>query len=104
MLVITNDADCSKLEQFGYHSKIVYKGRCNRLYTNITIANDPCLVAIIIYPKALMNINSFTVSNNPLLATIDVRDGLTWNEQYQTNYAPFENTKSFELSSIFKTK
>ena len=46
----------------------------------------------------------FIVSNITQLATIRVHDGLEWSEQYQTNYAPFENTESLVLSGFLYSK
>ena len=68
---------------------------------DLTISYDPCLESVVIKKNSLKNLNSLVISNNPQLSSIVIENGEDWDEEDQTYYAPFENVKSVEISSIF---
>ena len=68
---------------------------------DLTISYDPCLESVVIKKNSLKNLNSLVISNNPQLSSIVTEDGQGWDSTLQTNFAPFENVKSVEISSIF---
>ena len=51
--------------------------------------------------NSLKNLNSLVISNNNELESIEIEDGQNWDKENKTWYAPFENVKSVEISSIF---
>ena len=68
---------------------------------DLTISYDPCLESVVIKKNSLKNVNSLVISNNPQLSSIVIEDGGSWDSSQQTFYAPFENVKNVEISSIF---
>ena len=47
------------------------EGYCNDITSDINISYNPCLQSIVVKKKSFMNVNSLTISNNPLLQTIE---------------------------------
>ena len=68
---------------------------------DLTISYDPCLESVVIKKNSLKNLNSLVISYNPQLSSIVTEDGQSWDSTLQTSFAPFENVKSVEISSIF---
>ena len=100
-LNVTSDSDCDKLQENGWNSIIVNEGLCNNMKDDLFISNNPCLESIVINQNSLQNLNSLVISNNLQLSSIVIAGGQVWDSSHQTYYAPFENVKSVELSSIF---
>ena len=100
-LTIASDSDCTKLQQNGWKSIHINSGMCNSMNTDLIISNNPCLESIDIEKNSLKYLNSFVISNNPQLSSIVTEDGQGWDSTLKTYYAPFENVKSVEISSIF---
>ena len=92
-LVISSNSNCYKINQNGWTSITVNEGYCNDITSDINISYNPCLQSIVVKKKSFMNVNSLTISNNPLLQTIET-DGTV---SYSTG--AFENLKSFVLIS-----
>ena len=59
------------------------------------------LKKVIVKKNSLKNLNSLVISNNDELESIVTEDGQDWDSTNHTGYAPFENVKSVEISSIF---
>ena len=66
-LVIQSDNQCSRLKMVGWKNITVNEGYCNDITSDINISNNPCLQSIVVKKKSFMNVNSLTISNNPLL-------------------------------------
>ena len=77
------------------------EGLCNSLTSNLTISNYPCLESIVVKKNSFKNLNSLVISNNSQLSSIVTENGQDWDYSLNTFYAPFENVKSVEISSIF---
>ena len=92
-LIISSDSNCYKINQNGWTSIYVNEGYCNDITSDINISNNPCLQSSVVKKKSLMYVNSLTISNNPLLQTIET-DGTT---SYSTG--AFEFLKTFVLIS-----
>ena len=101
-LTVSSDSDCAKLHQDRWTSITVNSGLCNSMRGNLSISNYPCLETIVIKKNSLKNLNSLVISNNTQLSSIVIDDGdYNWDYSLNTYYAPFENVKSVEISSIF---
>ena len=102
-LVISSDADCEKIKQNGWTSITVNAGLCNSMTDDLDISNYYYLESITVKGSTsskvstLGNLNSLTISNNPLLKSIVTTDGYGYYSG--TYYAPFVNVKSVELTS-----
>ena len=99
-LNVTSDSDCDKLQENGWNSIIVNEGLCNNMKDDLFISNNPCLESIVINSNSLQNLNSLVISNNLQLSSIVIAGGQVWDSSLKTFFAPFENVKSVELSSI----
>ena len=71
-LIVTKEDDCSKIDQGLWSSITIFPGLCNSLNIDLIIANNTCLELINIQNKALQNINSLVISDNPYLIFIMV--------------------------------
>ena len=100
-LTVSRDSDCDSILENGWKSITVNSGLCNAMTSNLTISNYPCLESIVIKKNSLKNLNSLVISNNTQLSSIVTEDGQDLDYILNTFYAPFENVKSVEISSIF---
>ena len=122
-LIVTKEDDCSKINQGLWSSITIFSGLCNSLNIDLIIANNTCLELINIQNKALQNINSLVISDNPYLIFIMVGSYSLGNAYdvtissrleylyiiidlpYSSAFIPiedsFEYTMSLTLSSIF---
>ena len=93
--MISTDSNCYKIHQKGWTSILVNAGCCNDMTSDINISYNLCLQSIVVKKRSLMNVNSLTISNNPLLQTIET-DGTS---SYSTS--AFEKLKSTVVISRF---
>ena len=71
------------------------QGYCNDITSDIIISYNPCLTSIVVKKKSLMYVNSLTISNNPLLQTIETDGTVEYGD------SAFENLKTtVVISSI----
>ena len=78
-LVISSNSNCYKINQNGWTSITVNEGYCNDITSDINISYNPCLQSIVVKKRAFMNVNSLTISNNPLLQTIETDGTIEYN-------------------------
>ena len=99
-LTISKDSDCEKLFNRGTSSIIIEAGYCNELTGDRRISYYPYLESITIKASTtseintLANLNSLTISNNPLLKSIIIEDG------YDISYGSCVNVKELYLTSL----
>ena len=70
-LIISSNSNCYKINQNGWTSITVNEGYCNDMTSDINISYNPCLQSIVVKKNSYMYVNSLTISNNPLLQTIE---------------------------------
>ena len=81
---------------------LVIEGDCgNELETDLKICGLEHLKKLIVKENSLKNLNSLIISNNDELEIIEIEDGQLYDNKNETYYAPFENVKIVEISSIF---
>ena len=68
---------------------------------DLFISNNPCLESLVFKKNSLKNLNRLVISNNSELKSMEIEDGQGYGYFEDTYYAPFENVKSVEISSIF---
>ena len=73
----------------------------NELKIDLKICGFESLKKLIVKKNSLQNLNSLVISNNSKLESIVTENGENWDEENETCYAPFENVKTVEISSIF---
>lgn len=92
-LRIEEESDCVKLIDNQWKSIYIASGLCNSMTNDLHIENYPVLENIIIKPESLMNLNSLTISSNPVLCSIT-----TNNNQISNAIGAFHNVKTVEIS------
>ena len=80
---------------------VIEEGCGNELKIDLKICGFENLKKLIVEKDSLKYLNSLVISNNSELESIMTEDGQSWNKEKQIWYAPFENVKSVEISSIF---
>ena len=80
---------------------VIEEGCGNELKIDLKICGFDNLKKLIVKKNSLQNLNSLVISNNSELESIETEDGSSWDEKNESFYAPFENVKSVEISSIF---
>ena len=82
-LIISSNSNCYKINQNGWTSITVNEGYCNDITSDINISYNPCLQSIVVKKKSFMNVNSLTISNNPLLQTIETDGTCSYEDSLQ---------------------
>ena len=100
-LIVESDNDCERLLENGWKSITVNEGLCNSMTNNLVISDNPCLESLVFKKNSLKNLNRLVISNNSELKSMEIEDGQGYGYFEDTYYAPFENVKSVEISSIF---
>ena len=80
---------------------VIEEGCGNELKIDLKICGFENLKKLIVKKNSLQNLNSLVISNNEELESIETENGQYWDEENETWYAPFENVKSVEITSIF---
>ena len=80
---------------------VIEEGCGNELKIDLDICGFENLKKLIVKKNSLKYLNSLVISNNSKLESIVTEDGQDWDEENESFYAPFENVKSVEISSIF---
>ena len=80
---------------------VIGEGCGNELGIDLKICGLDHLKKLIVKKNSLKNLDSLIISKNYELESIEIEDGLGWDSENQTYYAPFENVNSVEISSIF---
>ena len=112
-LVISNDNDCEKLSNPDSSTLLstsitVNAGRCNSLTGDLDVSHYPFLESITIKASTSMintlaNLNSLTISNNPLLKSVAVENGYRYYSSSSGSYTYYGgcvNVKSVSLTSL----
>ena len=73
----------------------------NELKEDLKICGFYHLKHLTVQKNSLKNLNSLVISNDSELEIIEIEDGEPYDIENQTYYAPFENVKTVEISSIF---
>ena len=101
-LIVSTDEDCEELLLTHWNEIIVNPGCCNEMANDLVISNYMNLERITIKANAsspmntLANLNSLTISNNPLLTSIVIEDGYG----YDGIYGGCINVASLSLASL----
>ena len=77
-LIIDNDDDCMLLFVSNWTSIDVKSGMCNDINWNLIISDSLCLERLMIGDNSLKDVESLTISNNPRLNQIVIKDGRDW--------------------------
>ena len=80
---------------------VIGEGCGNELKDELKICGLDHLKKLIVKKNSLKNLDSLIISNNNELEIIDIEDGQPYDKENETYYAPFENVKIVEISSIF---
>ena len=80
---------------------VIEEGCGNELKIDLKICEFDHLKKLKVKKNSLQNLNSLVISNNDELESIEIDDGEPYDKENQTWYAPFENVKTVEISSIF---
>ena len=80
---------------------VIERGCGNELRIDLWLCGFEYLKKLIVKKNSLKNLNSLVISNNSKLESIEIEDGQEYDIIFDTCYAPFENMKSVEISSIF---
>ena len=96
LISLLNDEE----KRLSVNELVIEEGCGNELKIDLKICGFENLKKLIVKENSLQNLNSLVISNNEELESIVTEDG-EWDEENETWYAPFENVKSVEISSIF---
>ena len=91
-LIIGND-NCDMLFVGNWTRITVNSGVCNNLYERLTFCNDPCLKELTFDKESLMNLESLTISGDPQLNRIVIKDGMS-------TKGAFNNVKNVAIESM----
>ena len=80
---------------------VIGEGCGNELEIDLKICGLDHLKKLIVKKNSLKNLGSLIISKNYELESIEIEDGQLYDSKNETYYAPFENVKIVEISSIF---
>ena len=80
---------------------LIEEGCGNELKEDLKICGMDHLKKLTVKKNSLKNLISLIISNDNELEIIEIEDGEPYDKENQTYYAPFENVKIVEISSIF---
>ena len=97
LMSLLNDEE----KRLSVNELVIEEGCGNELKIDLKICGFESLKKLIVKKNSLKNLNSLVISNNEELERIEIEDGQSSIFSQKTYYAPFENVKSVEITSIF---
>ena len=97
LMSLLNDSE----RRMNVNELVIEEGCGNELKIDLKICGFYHLKKLVVKKNSLKNLNSLVISNDSELESIEIEDGEPYDIENQTYYAPFENVKIVEISSIF---